>query len=79
VYRGHRHGSLMHALSGALRDANLRSECDKCGLFPYTHGRPNHVRPAYLYVPSPDACEGAGTDWVAAAIDVTVCSGPGHT
>jgi hypothetical protein len=26
VSRGHRHGSLMYALSGTLRDANLRSE-----------------------------------------------------
>jgi hypothetical protein len=72
--RGHRHGSLMHALSGALRDANLRSEHEKCGLFPDTHGRPNHDRPADLYVASPDACEGAGTDWVVAAFDVTVLS-----
>jgi hypothetical protein len=74
VSRGHRHGSLMHALSGALRDANLCSEREKCGLFPDTQGMPNHDRPADLYVASPDACEGAGTDWLAAAIDVTVVS-----
>jgi hypothetical protein len=72
--RGHVHGSLMHALSGVLRDANLRSECEKCGLFPDTKGRPNHDRPADLYLASPDACEGAGTDWVAAAFEVTVVS-----
>jgi hypothetical protein len=72
--RGHVHGSLMHALSDALRDANLRSEREKCGLFPDTQGRPNHDRPADLYVASPDACEGAGPDWVAAAFEVTVVS-----
>jgi hypothetical protein len=38
------------------------------------HGRPNQDRPGDLYVASPDACEGAGTDWVAAAFDVTVVS-----
>jgi hypothetical protein len=36
VSRGNRHGSLMHALSGALRDAKLRSEREKGGLFPDT-------------------------------------------
>jgi hypothetical protein len=72
--RGHRHGSLIYALSGALRDANLRSEREKCGLFPDTQGKPNQEWPADLYVSSPDACEGAGTDWVAAAFDVTVVS-----
>jgi hypothetical protein len=56
VCRGHRDGSLMHALSGALRDANLRSENEKCGLFPDMQGRPRHDRPADLYVASPDAC-----------------------
>jgi hypothetical protein len=74
VSRGHRHGSLMLALSGSPRDTNLRSEREKCGLFPDTQGRSNHDRPADLYVASPDACEGAGTDWVAAAFDVTVVS-----
>jgi hypothetical protein len=74
VSRGHRHGSLMHALSGALRDANLRSESAKFGLFPDTQGRPNHFRPADLYVASPDASEGDGTDRMAAAFDVTVLS-----
>jgi hypothetical protein len=64
----------MHALSGALRDADLRTEREKCGLFPDTQGRPNHDRPGDLVVASPDACEGAGTDWVAAAFDVTVVS-----
>jgi hypothetical protein len=43
-------------------------------LFPNTQGRPNHDRPADLYVALPDACEGAGTDWVAAAVDVNVIS-----
>jgi hypothetical protein len=74
VFRSHRHGSLIHALSGALRDANLRSEREKCGLFPYMEGRPNHDRPAGLYVATSDACEGAGTDWLTAAFDVTVVS-----
>jgi hypothetical protein len=74
VSRGHRHGSLMHALSGALRDANLRSEREKYELFPDTQGRPNHDRPSDLYAASPHACESAGTDWVAAAFDVTVVS-----
>jgi hypothetical protein len=69
---GHRHGSLMHALSGTLRDANLCSELEKGGLLPDTQGR--HDRPADLYVASPDACEGDGTDWVGAAFDVTVVS-----
>jgi hypothetical protein len=72
--RGHRHGYLMHALSGALRDANLRSEREKCGLLPDTQGMPNHDGPTDLYVASPDACEGAGTDWVAAAFDGIVVS-----
>jgi hypothetical protein len=48
VSRGHRYGSLMHAVSGALRDSNLRSEREKCGLFPDTQERPNHDRPADL-------------------------------
>jgi hypothetical protein len=74
VSHSHRRGSLMHALSGSLRDANLRSEREKCEHFPDTQGRPNHDRPVDLYVASPDACEGAGTDWVAAALDVTVIS-----
>jgi hypothetical protein len=74
VSRGHRHGSLMLALSGTLRYANLRSEREKGGLLPDTQGRPNHDRPADLCVASPDACEGDGTDWVAAAFDVTVVS-----
>jgi hypothetical protein len=38
VSRGHRHGSLMHALSGALRDTNLRREREMHGLFPDTPG-----------------------------------------
>jgi hypothetical protein len=79
VSRGHSHGSLMPALSGAPRDANLRSEREECGLFPDTQGRSNHDRPADLYVASPDASEGAGTDWVAAAFDVTVVSLFEHT
>jgi hypothetical protein len=74
VSRGHRHGSLMQAHSGTLRDANLRSEREKDGLFPDMQGRPKHDRPADLYVASPDACKGDGTDWVAAAFDVTVVS-----
>jgi hypothetical protein len=72
VSRGHRHGSLVQALSGTLSDATLRSEREKGGLFPDMQGRPNHDRPADLYVASPDACEGDGTDWGAAAYDVTV-------
>jgi hypothetical protein len=52
----------------------MRSEREKCGLFPDTRGRPNHDRPADLYVASPDAREGAGTAWVAAAFNVTVVS-----
>jgi hypothetical protein len=64
----------MHALSGALHDANLRCVRENCGLFPDTQGRPNHDSPADLYGASPDACEGAGTDWVAVAFDVTVVS-----
>jgi hypothetical protein len=64
--------ALSSMLSGALRDANLRSEREKGGLLPATQGRPNHDCPAGLYVASPDACEGAGTDWVAAAFDFTV-------
>jgi hypothetical protein len=74
VSRGHRHGSLIHAISGTVRDANLRSEREDGGLLPDMQGRPNHDRPADLYVASPDACEGDGTDWVAAAFDVTVVS-----
>jgi hypothetical protein len=74
VSRGHRHGSLMRALSGTLSDATLRSERGKRGLLPDTQGRPNKDRPADLYVASPDACEGDVTDWVAAAYDVTVVS-----
>jgi hypothetical protein len=57
-----------------LRDANLRSERGKGGLLPDTQGRPTHDRPADLYFASPDVCEGDGTDWVAAAFDVTVVS-----
>jgi hypothetical protein len=64
----------MHALNGTLRDANLRSEREKGGLLPDTQGRPNHDRPADLYVSSPDACEGDEIDWVAAAFDVTAVS-----
>jgi hypothetical protein len=56
------HASLMHPLSGSLRDANFRSERDKCGLLPDTQGRPNHDRPADHPVTSRDACEGAGID-----------------
>jgi hypothetical protein len=74
VSRGQRHGSLMHALSGALRDAKLRREREKCGLFPDTQGRRNHDRPADLYIASPDACEDTGTDWMGAAFDFTVVS-----
>jgi hypothetical protein len=72
--RGHRCGSLMHALSGTLRDANSCSEREKGGLLPDTQGRPNHDRPADLYVATPDVFEGDGTDWVAAVFDVTVVS-----
>jgi hypothetical protein len=72
--RGHRCGFLRHALSGTLRDANLRREREKGGLLPDTQGRPNHDRPADLYVATPDVCEGDGTDWVAAVFDVTVVS-----
>jgi hypothetical protein len=43
-------------------------------LLPDKQGRFNNDRPANLYVASPDACEGDGTDWVAAAFDVTVVS-----
>jgi hypothetical protein len=74
VSRGHRNGSLMRALSGTRRDANLHSEGEKGGLLPDTQGRPNHDRPADLYVASPGACEGDGTDCVATAFDVTVVS-----
>jgi hypothetical protein len=74
VSRGHRHGSLMHALSGTVSDANLRSERETGGLLPGKQGRPNHDWPAGLYVASPDACEGDATDWVAAAFYVTVVS-----
>jgi hypothetical protein len=35
---------------------------------------PNNDWPADLYVASPDASEGAGTDWVAVAFDVSVVS-----
>jgi hypothetical protein len=47
---------------------------EKCELLPDTQQRPNHDRPADLqvYVASPDACEGAGTDGGAAPRDVTV-------
>jgi hypothetical protein len=45
---------------------------EKCELLPDTRRRPKHDRPADLYVASPDACQGAGTDWVAAPRDVTV-------
>jgi hypothetical protein len=61
--RGHRHGSLMHALRGPLRDANFRREREKRGLLPDTEGRPNHDQPANLSVASWDACEGAGIGW----------------
>jgi hypothetical protein len=64
----------MHSLSGTLRNANLRIEGEKGGLLPDTQGRPNHDRPADLYVASPDVFEGGGTDWVAAAFDVTAVS-----
>jgi hypothetical protein len=74
VSRGHRHGSLMHALSGTLRDANVPSERETGGMLPDTQGRPNHDRPADLYVASLDACEGDGIDWVAVAFDFTVVS-----
>jgi hypothetical protein len=33
-----------------------------------------HDRPPDLYVASSDTCEGAGTDWEAAAFDITVVS-----
>jgi hypothetical protein len=72
VSRGHRHGSLMHALSGTLHDANLRSEREKGGLFPDT--KRGHLTTTGLHVASPDACERDGTDWMAAAFDVTVVS-----
>jgi hypothetical protein len=74
VSRGHRHGSLMHALSGTVHDANLRSERETGGLLPEKQERPSHDQPADLYVASRDAGEGDGTDWVAAAFDVTVVS-----
>jgi hypothetical protein len=64
VSRGHRHGSLMQALSGTLRYANLRSERENDGLLPDTQGRPNHDRPSHLFVASSDASESDGTDWV---------------
>jgi hypothetical protein len=57
-----------------LHDATLRSEREKGGLLPDTQARPIHDRPADLYVASPDACEGDGTDWVASAFDVTIVS-----
>jgi hypothetical protein len=53
------HASLMHPLSGSLRDANFRSEREKCGLLPDTQGRPNHDRPADHPVTSRETCEGA--------------------
>jgi hypothetical protein len=62
VSRGHRHGSLMHALSGTVRDANSCREREKVGLLPNTKERPNHDRPADIYVASPDASGGDGTD-----------------
>jgi hypothetical protein len=74
VSRGHRHGFLMHALSGTLLDANLRSEWDKDGLLTDVQRRANRDRRPDLYAASPDACEDDGTDWVAAAFDVTVVS-----
>jgi hypothetical protein len=77
VSHGHRHGSvmhLMHTLSCALRDAKLRSKRENCGFFLNTQGRPNHDLPANLNVSSSDACDGCGTDWVAAAFDVAVVS-----
>jgi hypothetical protein len=64
----------MHALSGTVRDANLCREREKGGLLPDTLERPNHDRPADIYVASPDACGGDGTDWVPAACNVTVAS-----
>jgi hypothetical protein len=64
------HSSLMHAVSGAVRDENLRSERVKCGLLPDTQGTPYHNRPADLYGASPDAWEGAGAYWLAAVIGV---------
>jgi hypothetical protein len=64
----------MNALSGTLRDENLRSVREKCGLFADTQGRPNHDRPADLHVASTDTCEGAGTDYGAAAFAITVVS-----
>jgi hypothetical protein len=69
---GHRHSSRRHAFIGALRDATLRSECVKCGLLPDTQGNANRNRPADLHVASSDAIEGAVTDWVVEAFDVTV-------
>jgi hypothetical protein len=63
----------MHAVTGAVRDENLRSERVKCGLLPDTQGTPYHDRPADPYGASPDAWEGAGADWLAAVIGLVSC------
>jgi hypothetical protein len=47
------------------------AERENCGLFPDTQKRPNHDRLSNPCVSSPDTSDGPGTDWVAAAFDVT--------
>jgi hypothetical protein len=64
----------MATLKSISTNANLRSERERGGLLPDKQGRHYHDLPADLYVASPDACEGDGTDWVAAAFDVSVVS-----
>jgi hypothetical protein len=67
-------GSRTQPFNGVLRDANLLSERVKCVLQPDAQGRPNHNWPVDLYGAFSDACEGVGTDLVAAAFEVTAVS-----
>jgi hypothetical protein len=53
---------------------NCAASVRRVDFFRTRKGGPTRNRPAHHYVASPDACEGAGTDWVAAAFDVTVLS-----
>jgi hypothetical protein len=47
------------------------AERENCGLLPDSQRRSNHDRLSNPCVASPDTTDGPGTDWVAAAFDVT--------
>ena len=73
VSRNTRHNDVRdHVNDPAAKEAQLPSRIEPEGLVPDTHGRPNHDRPADVYVDTALACSTPGADKTALAIDVTV-------